>query len=466
MNIRVFEEPRKLAFDPGSTNVFSSIEKSLYAEDSDALPIRFIVSGPSKKPGMYDCEVGYLSGINSSEYPTPDSIFEFRKRKYKNQKQFNAVFMLPTGIDAEIGGHCGDAAPAALAIAAVCDNLVVHPNVVNAADINEMSANMLYVEGSILTRLMMGTVGITPSKANRIMSVFHKHDEDEIWQNVINSVGAARASGGFHCSPVCTVPHGVGGMQMHTRYADSNRATGDVTGLELICNLIQQNQSEVDTVAISTVVDVDEDCHDAYFQPPNSGCDQVEIPANPYGGVEALLTHALTSVFNIQTAHSPMYESVEQMNSEAGIVDPRKAADCVSVSYLHCIIKGLSKAPGIVTDTDLFGREGVMSVEDISCLIVPGGCLSLPVIAALHQGIAVIEVCDPNNTNLMKNSLDSLPWREGKYIQASSYLEAAGIAVALREGLDIASCRRPLLETDISIDEENYEEKNLELVAS
>jgi len=253
---------------------------------------------------------------------------------------------------------------------------------------------------------------------------------------------------------------------MHTRYADSNRATGDVTGLELICNLIQQNQSEVDTIAISTVVDVDEDCHDAYFQPPNSRCDQLEIPANPYGGVEALLTHALTSIFNIQTAHSPMYESVEQMNSEAGIVDPRKAADCVSVSYLHCIIKGLSKAPGIVTDTDLFGREGVMSVEDISCLIVPEGCLSLPVIAALHQGIAVIEVCDPNNTNLMKNSLDSLPWREGKYFQASSYLEAAGITVALREGLDIASCRRPLLETNISIDENNYEEKNLELVAS
>ena len=451
--MRVFEEPVKLSFDPSSPDVFSNIEKSLITKDSNTQPIRFIVSGPSQEPGVHDCEVGYLAGINNSKYPNPESIFKFRKRKYKNQKQFNTVFMLPTGIDAEIGGHCGDAAPAARAIAAVCDNLVVHPNVVNAADINEMSENMLYVEGSVLTRLMMGTAGIVPSKSNRIMSVFHKHDEDEIWQNVINSVGAARASGGFHCSPVCVVPHGAEGMQMHTHYADSDRATGEVTGLELICNLISQHQSKVDTIAISSVVDVDEDSHDAYFQPPGLESDQSDIPANPYGGVEALLTHALTSIFNIQTAHSPMYESVELMNSEAGIVDPRKAADCVSVSYLHCIIKGLSKAPGIVTDPDLFGREGVMSVEDISCLIVPVGCLSLPVIAALHQGIAVIEVCDPNNTNLMKNSLDSLPWREGKYFQASSYLEAAGITVALREGLDVASCRRPLSETEIIIQE-------------
>lgn len=56
------------------------------------------------------------------------------------------VFIVPTGIGCEIGGHAGDATPAARLTAACCDKLIVHPNVVNASDINEMTENMIYVE--------------------------------------------------------------------------------------------------------------------------------------------------------------------------------------------------------------------------------------------------------------------------------------------------------------------------------
>jgi hypothetical protein len=42
-----------------------------------------------------------------------------------------------------------------------CDNLITHPNVVNGADINEMTPNTLYVEGSILNRFMMGNIGLS-----------------------------------------------------------------------------------------------------------------------------------------------------------------------------------------------------------------------------------------------------------------------------------------------------------------
>lgn len=59
------------------------------------------------------------------------------------------VFIVPTGIGCSIGGHAGDATPAAKLIASCCDTLLVHPNVVNASDINEMTNNMWYVEGSV-----------------------------------------------------------------------------------------------------------------------------------------------------------------------------------------------------------------------------------------------------------------------------------------------------------------------------
>ena len=57
----------------------------------------------------------------------------------------NVVMLVPTGIGCEIGGHAGDAGPAARLLATVCDRLILHPNVVNGSDLNEMPENALYV---------------------------------------------------------------------------------------------------------------------------------------------------------------------------------------------------------------------------------------------------------------------------------------------------------------------------------
>ena len=84
-------------------------------------------------------------------------------------------------------------------------------------------------------------------------------------------------------------------------------------------------------------------------QRPSDG-DAVSETINPFGGIEALLTHCLSTLFDIPTAHAPMYDSVEIMNSDVGYYEPRKAAEAVSVSFLHCVLKGLSRAPAIVTD--------------------------------------------------------------------------------------------------------------------
>ena len=70
----------------------------------------------------------------------------------------NIVLIIPTGIGAEIGGHAGDGNPVAKLFGSICDNLITHPNVVNASDINEMPENTLYVEGSILDRFLRGEI--------------------------------------------------------------------------------------------------------------------------------------------------------------------------------------------------------------------------------------------------------------------------------------------------------------------
>ncbi len=163
---------------------------------------------------------------------------------------------------------------------------------------------------------------------------------------------------------------------------------------------------------------------------------------NPWGGVESMLTHVISSLYNVPSAHAPMLESQDVLDIETGIVDPRMAAEVISVTFLQCVLKGLQRSPKIVTDEAAMREPGVLTARDVSCLVIPDGCLGLPTLAALEQGIPVIAVRE--NTNLMKNDLTALPWAQGQLHIVENYWEAAGVLSALKAGIDPMAVRRPL----------------------
>ena len=101
----------------------------------------------------------------------------------------NIVLVVPTGIGCEIGGHAGDANPVAKLMGVCCDNLILHPNVVNSSDVNEMPENSWYVEGSCLDRFLMGELCLDRPRLNKILIAVNKAD----WQS-INAVSGARAT--------------------------------------------------------------------------------------------------------------------------------------------------------------------------------------------------------------------------------------------------------------------------------
>ena len=90
---------------------------------------------------------------------------------------------------------------------------------------------------------------------------------------------------------------------------------------------------------------------------------------------------------------------------------------------------------------------GVLTAEDMHCLVIPDGYLGLPVIAALEQDITVIAVRE--NSNRMSNNLSVLPWRSGQFFRVENYWEAAGVIAALRAGITPDSVRRPLAVTRV-----------------
>lgn len=328
----------------------------------------------------------------------------------------NIVMIIPTGIGCEIGGHAGDATPAAKLLASCCDKLILHPNVVNASDINEMTDNMLYVEGSILDRFLEGTIDLKEVRRNRILVAVNSPVQPE----TINAVSAARATIGTDIKMVeLKTP-----LRMIGEFKNGI-ATGEVTGWEELVDQVWQY--EFDALAIASVIEVDDITSIAYFK--NGG-------VNPWGGVEAKMSKLIATKLDMPVAHAPIEGSSKETQDEIyyNIAEPAMAAEAISNCFLHCVLKGLHRAPRI--------GEG-LSVEDIDVMVSPYGCWGRPHHACIEAGIPII-VVEENKTVLNK-----YPDLDVDAIFVQSYLEAAGVISAMKAGVSLESLRRPLNPTEV-----------------
>ncbi len=428
-----------LAAEMSSRSLLAQLEASILQQLPEGVtPLRCVVTESTSSKLV--AEVSVMSELTDEAIPRPDSIFRFVQRAPAGRSGgFNTVLIVPTGIGAEIGGHAGDAGPVVRLLGALSDLVITHPNVVNASDVNELPENGLYVEGSVLSRLLMGTVGLLPGRANQVLVVIDRHSDPLFVNAAVNTVNAARTTYGLACPEIVQLDPPI---KMRARYADSGRAGGRVEGLERLCRLLAETRGSYDAVAISSVIDVPAKYHMEYFE---RGGEMV----NPWGGVEAMLTHAVSCLFDVASAHSPMFESQAVANMDPGIVDPRMAAEAVSLSFFQCVLKGLHQAPRVVTRSEDLLGPGVLTASDVSALVIPDGCIGLPTLAALEQGIAVIAVKE--NTNVMRNDLKMLNWKPGQFWLVENYWEAAGVLAALKARVAADSVRRPMTQVELSV---------------
>ncbi len=323
----------------------------------------------------------------------------------------NIAFIIPTGLGCAIGGNAGDATPAAKLIAQVCDKLILHPNVVNASDINEMSSNALYVEGSILDRFLEGLIELQEVPSNKVLVAVSPPVKPE----TINAVNAAWATIGMDVEIVeLKTPLVMRG------WIENGVATGLAEGVEEL--ILQVSDMRFDALAVASPIQVPDGVALKYFR-DSCSC------ANPWGGIEARVSRQIADALNKPVAHAPIecedtkheLELFEILSRE--VVDPRKAAEVCSSCYIHCILKGLHQAPRI-------GRG--ISRSSVSCLISPVGCVGRPHKACFEAGIPVIGV--EENTTSMND-------RDDRIIYVSNYLEAAGLALCISAGIRPNACR-------------------------
>jgi len=327
----------------------------------------------------------------------------------------NVVFIIPTGQGCTIGGHAGDATPAAKLIAQTCDKIILHPNVVNASDINEMPSNALYVEGSMLDQFLEGKIWLEEVLSNKVLVVVNPPLKPE----TVNAVNASAATIGMD---VQIVPLD----EPLTMYGwvKNGVAVGRHSGVETLCKQI--GGIDFDALAIATPIDVHRGVALEYFRS--------KIPSvNPWGGIEALVSKQITTIIGKPTAHAPVENDTTKNETELfnilynEVVDPRKAAEVCSNCYIHCVLKGLHKAPRIST-----GMKPGITKTSVIAMVSPHGCIGRPHQACFDAGIPVI-VVQENRT--AQTHVD------GRAIYVCNYLEAAGIINCLTAGITPASVR-------------------------
>lgn len=322
----------------------------------------------------------------------------------------NTIIIVPTGVGAEIGGHNGDANPVAKLFGALSDHVIVHPNVVNASDINEMPENALYVDGLMLDEFLAGQIDLKPSLNRHILLVTNA----PVLNATINAVSAARVTLGIDVRILeLKTP-----LQMTAHYDSDGTASGVVNGWE---ELVEQvKEYDFDALAITTPVTVDDEVAKEYLA--NGG-------VNPWGGVEAIATRRISNMIRKPVAHSPT--TTESLKFYDEVVDPRMAPELLSNTFLHSVFKGLHRAPQIGSG---------LSVTDFDFLISPEGCYWTPHILAAQNGVHVILVREN------KTVLDAHPEvdQDGLYTVCENYLDAAGIVACKKAGIIPESVRRPL----------------------
>jgi len=156
---------------------------------------------------------------------------------------------------------------------------------------------------------------------------------------------------------------------------------------------------------------------------------------DPISGVEAVISHLISKFLKVPCAHAPAFNPIE-LNEK---LDPRAAAEEIGYTFLPSVLIGLSNAPDIV---ELPSKHELTSLhpEQIESIVVPNGALGgEAVLAGIEKGLNIISVKN-KNTLKVTNEFYDYP----NLFEVNNYLEAAGIILAIKKGINVKSIKRPL----------------------
>lgn len=389
------------------------------ASVADGEPLRWYVSGADEtalRVVVTECSGFPPSPIGMLPPPQPSG-------------RAVVVNLVPTGIGCAFGGYAGDAGPVTALLGAAADLVVTNPNAVNASDFVHLDERTVYTEGYSLNLFADGLTPLYRPRSNRVGLIVERAEASAI-DAVFNVVNTVRAVHGVDVVDVIVTPEPIGTRCVRH---ESGAYGGQVDHPEVLLDAARRLvDAGATALAVTTNVrglpSTEYARHFAGAHP------------NPVGGAEAVVSHLLTRTFGVPSAHAPMRNYKDGGVAGMGVVDARAAGEFVSVSGLACVLMGLRRAPQLAPRPGCPTLEPITS-DDVLAVIAPATALgSAPVLSAVRRGTPVIAVRE--NQTILDVTADALDL--GPVIEVDTYLAAAGLVLALRNGISVDALRRPL----------------------
>jgi hypothetical protein len=344
-------------------------------------------------------------------------------------RPYTVALIVPTGIGAAMGGYAGDALPIAKAVAASCDRLITHPNVMNGAQLYWSIPNALYVEGYALDKFAAGAWGLQPVRQNRIGIVFDRSISDELRIRHLQAADAARATLGLDIADyvVTDLPLGV-----ELRTASSSASWGTIQQPDSLLRAVDKLIKVAGANAIAVIARFPDDPGATILHDYRHG-----TGVDPLAGAEAVISHLIVRTFKIPCAHAPALSPLP-IDPE---ISPRSAAEELGFTFFPCVLVGLSRAPQFVGRVGEKGgvgageRGGIWN-GDVDAVIVPeSACGGSGLISFARSRQTKIITVAENQTRM-----EVTPQTLGiKAIAVRSYLEAIGVITVDRAGMSLDS---------------------------
>ena len=354
-------------------------------------------------------------------------------------RPYTVVLIIPTGIGAAIGGYAGDGLPVARAIAQVADTLITHPNVLNGAQLYWPMANTLYVEGYALDQFAAGTWGLQPVHCNRVGLLLDQAIEPELRLRHLQVADAARATLGLTLTDyvVTDAP-----LNVAIRTSTSGASWGTIGNPDSLLRAAERLIKDAKAEAIAVVA--------RFPEPENIGVLEAYRHGqgvDPLAGAEAVISHLIVRTFQIPTAHAPALSPLA-IDPQ---LSPRSAAEELGYTFLPCVLVGLSRAPQFVTTH----KAETIWADQVDAIVVPAtACGGAAVLSFGQDAPIAFGMASPGHVSTTQiiavgenqTRMEVTPEQLGiKAIQVNSYLEALGVLVAHKAGLDPNSLRPNIL---------------------
>ena len=337
------------------------------------------------------------------------------------QKPYTVILIIPTGIGAAIGGYAGDALPVARIISQVCDRLITHPNVMNGASLYWNIPNAFYVEGYGLDKFAAGEWGLRPVRSNRVGLLLDQGIEPELMLRHLQVADAARATLGLNITNhvITDAP-----LNVELRTSPTGTSWGTIGNPDSLLRaaekLIIQEKAQAIAVVTRFPDDMDETALQNYRQ--GQGVD-------PLAGAEAVISHLLVRTFKIPCAHAPALSPAPTATN----LSPRAAAEELGYTFLPCVLVGLSNAPQFIINTESYQPLSTdLWADQVDALIIPDTSCGSSALLSLSQSQCQIITVTENKTLLQV----SAPMLKISTLQVNSYLEAVGVLVAHKAGIN------------------------------